>query len=293
MKKIIAIYLLLISTIANAAWFERESWVTNFLRRGGRIEDITGLKQPQDWRQRASWDDMREYRDMQLPAHFNWNDFYQLQPIKNQGSCGSCWSFSITAVVESLYWIKNGNALNNWFDLAEQTLVSSCETGGSCAGGYFSAFNYVQTKGLPLESEDPYQARNTSCKSGLHPVQKIIEWHYIGGENSSPTTTQLKQAIYNYGPISVDVNGGFGSYGSGIFDSCGSTSTNHMVVLDGWTDDAKYASNGGGYWHMRNSWGKSWGENGYMRIVYKSRSGRNCNGIGNVGAYAIVDKVQK
>src|SRR5690606_17413237 len=196
-------------------------------------------------------DDMSSLGLAALPKHFNWNDHFKLQPIKNQANCGSCWAFSITAVIESLYWIKHASSDTTWYDLSEQTLVSSCESGGSCNGGYFTALNYVQQSGLPHESQDPYLARNSSCKQGLQAVQKAIEWKYIGGNNFAPSTEQLKAAIYHYGPISVDVNGGFGSYGSGIYDGCGSTSTNHMVTLEGWTDDPTYAANGGGYWHMR------------------------------------------
>jgi C1A family cysteine protease len=289
-------YFLLLMFCADCTAFAQsyrtgENWVTRYLQEGGDIKNITGLKRPLNWRKGARFDDMAG-RLSGLPAHFNWNDYYKLQPMKNQASCGSCWAFSITAVVEALYWIRNGGADNRWYDLAEQTLVSSCEKGGSCQGGYFSAFSYVRDNGLPHESSDPYTARNSSCKSDLETVQKVVEWKYVGGEDSRPTTEQLKAAIYHYGPISVDVNGGFGSYSSGVYTGCGSTGTNHMVTIEGWTDDPEYEKNGGGYWHMRNSWGTGWGENGYMRIVYKSSRGSNCNGIGNVGAYAIIEGLE-
>ncbi len=291
MKKLLLFIALFMGSNALAQYTTTSNWVTRYLDSGGDIKNITGLVKPKGWERNARWDNMSSFKST-LPAHFDWNDYYQLQPIKNQASCGSCWAFSVTAVIESLYWIKNAGKDNKWFDLAEQTLVSSCEQGGSCSGGYFNAFDYVQEKGLPHESADPYRAQNSSCKSGLHAVQKAVEWRYIGGDNSSPTIDQMKSAILQYGPISVDVNGGFGSYGSGIFTGCGSTSSNHMVVLDGWTDDPAYAANGGGYWHMRNSWGADWGEKGYMRIVYKSRGGSKCNGIGGVAAYAILDGLE-
>jgi C1A family cysteine protease len=268
-----------------------ENWVTRYLKAGGDIKNVTGLEQPANWRDGATFDDMHG-KLVGLPNHFNWNDYFKLQPIKNQASCGSCWSFAITAVVESLYFIRNGTANNDWFDLAEQTLVSSCETGGSCQGGYFTALNYVRDNGLPHETSDPYLARNSQCKSGLESVQKVVEWKYIGGGNTKPTTEQLKAAIYHFGPIAVDVNGGFNAYSSGVYTGCGSTGTNHMVTIEGWTDDSQYDQNGGGFWHMRNSWGESWGENGFMRIVYKSTRGQNCNGIGNVGAYAIIEELE-
>lgn len=268
---------------------ERQSWVTEHLRNGGKLRDITGLVKPRNWREGARFDNLKVVSD--LPSSFNWLDYYEGPAIRNQGSCGSCWAFSVTRVVEYLYFIANGSADNKWFDLAEQTLVSSCESGGSCAGGFFNAFNYIRDKGLPHEKEDPYTARNSSCKSGLNPIQKVTEWKYIGGGNGSPSTEQLKSAIYQYGPISVDVNGSFGSYGSGIYTGCGSTGQNHMVVLTGWKDDATFDQYGGGYWHMDNSWG-NWGEDGRMRIVYKSRGGSKCNGIGGTAAYAIIPELE-
>jgi cathepsin L len=178
-------------------------------------------------------------------------------------------------------------------DMAEQTMVSTCERGGDCGGGFFSAFNYVQEKGLPPESEDPYTARNSSCKSGLStfPNSKITRWSYVGTSGRNPTTEQIKQAIYDHGPVTVDINGSLSSR-TGVYTSCGSTGTNHMVVLDGWVDDPAYSKYGGGYWIMRNSWGTNWSEGGYMRIVYKSSGGRNCNGVGNVTAYAVVNGVE-
>lgn len=269
------------ATIQGWSFKPKASWVTEYLRTGGTLRNLTGLsKAPID---DARIDDIAPALD--LPKSFDWRlmGLDGLQPIRNQGGCGSCWSFSVTSVIEGLIKLKVPEAK---VDLSEQTLVSSCERAGSCSGGYFNAFDYIESEGLPDESQDPYLARNSSCKSGLEPNMKVKRWAYVG---RNPTTEQLKTAIVSYGPISVDVNGGFGSYGSGIYNRCGSTSTNHMVTLEGWVDDPAYEANGGGYWIMRNSWGSNWGENGYMRIVYKSTAGRNCNGIGNVGAYAVID----
>lgn len=213
-----------------------------------------------------------------------------MQPIRNQGSCGSCWFFSITAVTESVHRLLYP-LLYPIVDLAEQEGVS-CSGDGSCNGGYFDAFNYVVRHGLTQEENFRYEARDLRCKRDLPVFAKLTSWHYIGSEGGGASTAQLKQAIYDHGPISVDVNANF-SYDSGVYTSCsGGGGTNHMVTIEGWVDDQAYSQNGGGYWIMRNSWGSDWGEDGYMRIVYKSRSGRNCNGIGNVGAYAIMDGIE-
>jgi len=281
-----------LSSVANAkTWSESTNWVTEYLANGGKIEDITGLKKPDNWADLAEWDDMSAVAIQagELPTHFDWNDWYKLQPVRNQGSCGSCWNFSVTAVFESLVRIYHHPATQ--YDLAEQEGLS-CSGAGSCGGGYFDAFDYMVSHGVGHESQFPYEARDLKCKA-IKPIAKLKEWKYIGSKFKRPTTEQLKLAIWLYGPISVDVNASFGSYSSGVFTGCSGGGTNHMVTIEGWTDDNKYSANGGGFWRMRNSWNDSWGDKGYMNIVYKSKNGANCNSIGNVAAYAILEKIEK
>jgi C1A family cysteine protease len=255
---------------------EGANWVTRYLENGGSIKNITGLEMPLDWAKGATFIDLAV--DPELPAAFDWREQTELQPIRNQGSCGSCWAFSVTAVTESLLKIFQPD---NFVDLAEQTLVSSCSSAGSCSGGYFRAFDYIKNPGLPDETQDPYVARNTSCRRDMNPMAKISSWAYIGTSGRSPTTDQIKTAIMTYGPVSVTVNASFSGYEEGIYNRCNSGGVNHMVTLEGWNDE-------GGYWIMRNSWGENWGENGYMRIVYTSSSGRKCNNIGETAAFAIL-----
>lgn len=257
-----------------------ENWVTRFLARGGLMKDVTGLVQPAG--AKFAGGSVRHVDlapDADLPASFDWRDEVAggLQPVRNQGSCGSCWAFALTGVVESLSRIKSpGEEVN----LAEQTLVSTCERDYDCSGGYFDAFDYVQSKGLPNESKDPYQARNSRCKTGLSSEKAIKNWAYVGASGKSPTTEQIKTAIKTYGPVAVSVNGSFSSYSSGIYNRCNTAQIDHMVMLVGWNDAD------GGYWIMRNSWGSSWGEQGYMRIKYTDARGRKCNNIGDAAAFA-------
>lgn len=248
----------------------------------------TGLEYPDDWREHGEFDTMIS-ATADLPVKWDWRD-YHLQPIKNQGSCGSCWAFSVTAVAESLHALLHPET-SPFMDLAEQTLVSTCEHGGDCGGGYFAAFDYIRDRGLPDEMQDPYRARNSSCKAGLVSKLKLTRWAYIGSRLSSPSTAQIKQAVYDHGPVSVDVNGSWPS-SRNVVTSCGSTGTNHMVTIEGWVDDPAYARYGGGYWIVRNSWGTNWGDGGYIRLVYKSSSGRRCYGIGGVAAYAVLEGVE-
>lgn len=282
MKRLLLLVCCLVSFPLHAAerasYIKGETWVSKFLKDGGDIRDVTGLVIPENWKKAAKFDNVVAHRD--LPPVFDWRWKAEgLQPIKNQGQCGSCWAFSVTAVLEALIKIQTHQIV----DLAEQTLVSSCESGGSCSGGYFSAFNYMKSPGLPDEGQDPYKAYDTSCKSGLTAKERVVNWYYIGDGGDEPSTEQLKTAILEHGPISVTVyaNSTFSAYKGGIFNNCSSSgSENHMVNIEGWNDD-------GQYWVMRNSWGNTWGDNGYMNIRYTGASGAKCNRIGATAAYAI------
>lgn len=265
----------------NLSFTVKPNWVTDFLARGGRMTSVTGLVKTAGVNELANSRYLKPRSD--LPDHFDWRQEVPggLQPIRNQGTCGSCWAFSVTAVLESLIMIDRPQSS---VDLAEQTLVSSCSNSGNCNGGYFSAFNFLKTLGLGDEASDPYRAKNSSCRSGISATAKIKEWSYIRGANGgSPTTAQIKTAIQTYGPISVTVNASFSGYSTGIFDNCNRRSVDHMVTLEGWDDVGKF-------WIMRNSWGTGWGENGYMKIKYTDRNGYKCNNIGSTAAYAVLDK---
>lgn len=257
----------------------KRNWVTEYLNNGGSINDVTGLKHPDLEVDGVLYDDIDPPND--LPESFDWREQVEggLQPIKNQGSCGSCWAFSVVAVIESLLKIEDASLEP---DLAEQTLVSRCSNSGSCSGGYFSAFNYTKKPGLPDEAQDPYKAYNTSCKSNLEPVQKIHKWAYVGSKGKAPSVEQVKAAIFHHGPLAVTVNGSFSGYSEGVYNRCNSYNTNHMVTLEGWDDE-------GEYWIMRNSWGTKWGEDGYMRIKWRGKNGYRCNNIARSAAYVILN----
>jgi len=203
-----------------------------------------------------------------LPTVYNWCDLGYCTPIRNQGSCGSCWAFSTVGSFEQSILIKDGLSK----DLSEQYLVSCNSDGWSCSGGWY-AHDYHQWKyitgetgpGAVYEADFPYTATNATCVSPYPHHELISSWANIGGTTSVAPTADIKNAIYTYGPVSVAVYVGtaFQSYTTGIFNPTirGSKSVNHAVVLTGWNDTYSY-------WNMRNSWGTSWGEAGYMRIAY-------------------------
>ena len=204
-----------------------------------------------------------------LPAHFNWCEQGKCTPIKDQGVCGSCWAFATTGVLESAIKIHDGVER----DLSEQYLLSCNTQSWGCNGGFW-AHEYHQNKippgeldaGAVYESDFPYLGKRTAC-NGPHPhYEKILSWGLVAGYGM-PSVTALKQAIYNYGPVTAGVCTGsaFMRYTGGIFQTDESNQcpygTNHAVILVGWDDTQ-------GIWYLRNSWGTRWGEHGMMRIKY-------------------------
>jgi len=206
-----------------------------------------------------------------LPAAFDWRDHGGVTSVKNQGSCGSCWAFGTVGPLEANIKIKDGVEEN----LSEQYLLSCNTDGWGCDGGDW-AHDYHEWKKPPSESEagavfeadSPYVASDTSCSGPYsHPYQ-IDSWRFIGSEYGTPNTEDIKQAIYDHGPVSaaVCVNSAFQSYSSGVFLGPECTDLNHAIVLVGWDDN----QGTNGVWILKNSWGTGWGESGYMRIEYET-----------------------
>lgn len=205
-----------------------------------------------------------------LPSSWDWRTSGIVPAVRDQSSCGSCWAFGTVGVMESAVK-KGGGPLT---DLSEQFLISCNKDGWSCNGGltankyHYNTLGTSQTAiGAVLESAKPYTATNGTCPTAYSHPYKLSSWAFItGSEWTMPTVDQIKNAIYTYGPITagVCVDSGWNSYSGGVYkplsNGC-SGSTNHQIVLVGWNDTTSS-------WILRNSWGPSWGENGYMRITW-------------------------
>ncbi len=214
-----------------------------------------------------------------LPKSYNWRLLGGVTPIKDQGNCGDCWAFGTVAPLEAQLKIKCGLTV----DLSEQYLTSCNVENWGCHGGYW-AHNYHMNKippgqkaaGAVLESAFPYVASDAPCWGTYTHPYKIASWAYITGQ-PIPSVRAIKQAIYTHGPVGAAVHVGpkFQAYSGGIFNANESGKVNHAIALVGWVDDIGPDK---GYWILRNSWGTSWGESGYMRIRYgMSQVGRSAN----------------
>lgn len=201
----------------------------------------------------------------QLPNHVDWREQGVTTPVKNQGMCGSCWAFSVSAVLESHISINNPDKS---IIVSPQELVDCVENPHKCGGtgGCNGAtqeigFEYIKNNGISLDSEYPYFAKDGKCQSDKH--KRVAS---IGSFEKLPENdyNMLLQTVALNGPVAISVAANeWAFYDSGVFNSYCGTTVNHAVTLEGYGTD----ENGNDYWLVRNSWGESWGENGYIRVM--------------------------
>lgn len=190
-----------------------------------------------------------------LPESYDARSENLVTPIKNQGNCGSCWSFSRTKAFEAAL-IKAGHPVA--LDLAEQDALVNDRSASGCGGGYMDG-DFEVDAGVTTEALCPYRASGRySCRGEKY--AKAVKWTMIGG-NRRPSVDELRFAVKKYGVLSVTVaaGGGFSPNSQGRILSCGSRSINHMVTLVAY----RPAAEGGTEFLIANSWGTSWGQGGY------------------------------
>jgi len=194
------------------------------------------------------------------PTRKDWREDNVVSPVKNQGGCGSCWAFASTECMESHYMIGTKEDIV----LAPQYYVNcvknpmSCGGTGGCEGAIAElAFNLTAQVGIPLERDLPYRGSDGSC--GTYPEAVTCDgYHHLAPNDAS----ELETALATVGPVSVSVAANWGRYSGGVYEGgCSSSyscSINHAVLAVGYDQD---------YWLIRNSWGASWGERGYIRLT--------------------------
>lgn len=256
---------------------QREGWTFSVSENPATqilLEDLCGLKVPADWRERGNFERPAAEK-LGLPAAFDWRDQGGCTPVRNQGSCGSCWAFGTVGVLESDILLHEGVEV----DLSEQWLVSCNQDAWGCGGGWW-AHDYHKCaggstdphgdSGAVLETDFTYTAYDEDCRGPYEHPYCIDSWAYVGSDNDIPSVESIKQTILDHGPVSVAVfvDEAFRAYSGGVFNAYGYGEVNHAVILVGWDDN----QGANGVWIMRNSWGPDWGEGGYMRIEYECSS---------------------
>lgn len=198
-------------------------------------------------------------------------------PVKNQLYCGSCWAFSATEQIES----DSMRQLSTSYILSPEQIVQCDTTSYGCNGGWTeSAYSYVEKAGgLEQDKDYPYTSGNgrtgTCSVDDSKFVVTIDKYYTIKGESS------MASYVQKTGPLSVCLDASsWNTYTGGVMSNCGK-SVDHCVQAVG----VDASSNG--YWKIRNSWGTSWGESGFIRLKY----GSNTCDITNDPTYTNTKKV--
>jgi len=210
----------------------------------------------------------------------DWRTKNAVTPVKNQQQCGSCWAFSTTGSTEGAHAIKTGNLVS----LSEQQLVdcSTAQGNQGCNGGLMDqGFQYIITnKGITTEEAYPYTAQDGTCNTNVTSAATISSFVDV-----TPGSETALMAAVNLGPVSVAIEADqscFQFYSGGVLSdpSCG-TQLDHGVLVVGYGTDAGTKQD---FWIVKNSWGSSWGEAGYIRLI---RGSNEC-GIASEPSYPVV-----
>lgn len=216
------------------------------------------------------------------PASYDWREHGAVTKVKNQGMCGSCWAFSAVGNLEGQHQIKTGGSA---IDLSPQQLVDCDKVDQGCNGGLMEdAFNYVKSAGgIESESDYSYKGYDASCSfDSSKVVAKVNGFKFAGTEDEE----QIKTFLYQTGPLAVALNATpLQFYFWGIFNPwftwiCDPQALNHGVLMVGYGVEGSTK-----YWIVKNSWGSSWGESGYFRII----AGKGACGI---NTYVITANLQ-
>nr|UHM21917.1 cathepsin L12 [Zabrotes subfasciatus] len=207
----------------------------------------------------------------------DWRERGAVTPVKDQGACGSCWIFAAVGVLEA-YNYKQTNQL---VPFSEQDVLD-CFPNKTCSGGLpDDAFVYVKQSGINIEKDYPYEGERKMCR---HDAFKSYNTSFEEIITVDQTEEKLMEAVQKHGPIvtCLYASAEWMLYKSGVWfeEECAEKRLNHCVLLVGYG-----TQNGLDYWLLKNSWGRYWGEEGYIKLI-RSKF-RNYCGITSDAMYVL------
>ncbi|KUF83058.1 Phosphorylated adapter RNA export protein [Phytophthora nicotianae] len=245
----------------------------------------TGVKLGHNEFSHMSFDEFKfKMTGFEMPTA-TWNsDKGGVTPVKNQGMCGSCWAFSTTGAVEGAAYVSSGKLVS----LSEQELVD-CDHNGDmgCNGGLMDhAFAWIEDHGgICSEDDYEYKAKAQVCRD----CEKVVK--VTGFQDVNPQDEHALKVAVSQQPVSVAIEAdqkAFQFYKSGVFNLTCGTRLDHGVLAVGYGSD-----NGQKFWKVKNSWGSSWGENGYIRLAREENGPAGQCGIASVPSYPFATLISK
>merc|ERR1711976_792021 len=240
-----------------------------------------GIKQPeQPWGSLPSLG-QHEYAGEALADAVDWTTKGAVTPVKNQGQCGSCWSFSTTGALEGA-WKIAGNPLTSF---SEQQFVDCDKVDSGCSGGLMdNGFTFDKSNALCTEDSYPYKAKGGTCVASSC-TWGLAKGAVTGYKDVSPNSMSAMMSAVAQQPVSIAIEADksvFQLYKSGVLQSTCGSQLDHGVLLVGYgTED------GTDYWKVKNSWGASWGDAGYVKLL-RGKGGSGECGLLKQASYPVV-----